>query len=856
MSGCLARVRLRVPPPLRRRAWQGWGVVGIVIVSHSARIADGVVELARQIAGPAAVIEAAGGVPDHANPIGTDAHCVAAAITRAAGGDGVLVLMDLGSAVVSAGQACALLDPQVAAQVELCEAPLVEGAVAAAVAAAIGSSLADVAAEACKGLAPKVAHLGDRSPTTAAPRVDVASDDWHEATIVVTIPMGLHARPAARFVQTAAGFDAEIVADNLSSGAGPARARSLTDVATLGASQGHQVRLRARGTQARQALTALMDLAARGFDDQQAPAPPSTVTTRPLVHQAVLLDVAAIRGLAASGGVAVGRARRLRRGLPTPREHGDPAGELAALTAALDRAHADLAALRDTLASQAGEAHATMLDAQLALLHDDALIGPARTAIAGGTRAEVAWEQAISAAVERFAALDDPYLRARADDVREVGRRILDHVMGMGATVVLRGPGILVARELGAAATATLDLSLVCGIVVATGSPTSHSAILARALGVPAVVNAGDVVLTIGEETMLMVDGDTGTITIEPDEATIAAAKWAQVERASRHEQARREAGAAAITRDGVVVEVVANISGADESRPAVEGGADGVGLFRTEFLFMNRDAPPSQDEQLKAYRAAALDIAGRPLIIRTLDAGADKPVAYLDQTAQQNPFLGRRGIRLSLAFPEVFRAQLRAILRVAAEHPQVAVMFPMVATLGELRHARAQLQIARDELEAAGMAAGMPQVGVMIEVPSAALLVDALAPEVDFFSIGTNDLTQYVLAAERGNPLVADLADAAHPAVLRLIARVCAAADDHGRRVGVCGEAAADPEIVPVLVGLGVRELSLATPGIGQIKRLVRTLDTSGLAQLSAAALACTSAAQVRALVRASPVP
>ena len=830
-------------------------MVGIVIVSHSALVADGVALLARDVAGSEIVIEAAGGAPDHVDPVGTDARRIAAAITRAAGADGVVVLMDLGSAVQSAEQARASLDPELARRVELCDGPLVEGAVAAAVAAAIGGSLAEVLEEARNGLAPKAAQLGGGAVRVTHGPQEPEAGDWQHATIVVTNAMGLHARPAARFVQTAAAFDAEILADNLTTGTGPARARSLTDVATLGASQGHQVRLRARGPQARHAIDALVELSARGFDDHQAFVATPAATTRPLVHQATPADVTAIRGVGASSGVAVGRARRLRRGPPKARDQGDPVIELAALAAALDRAHADLSALRDTLAAQAGEAHATMLDAQLALLHDDALIGPARTAIAAGTRAEVAWDQAITSAMERFAALDDPYLRARADDVREVGRRILDHVMRMGATTVLRGPGILVARELGAAATAALDLSLVHGIVVATGSPTSHAAILARALGVPAVVGAGDVVLTIGEETLLMIDGETGAIVIEPDEATAAAAERAQEQRASAYEEARQEAASGATTRDGVAIEVAGNIVAADEAAAALDAGADGVGLFRTEFLFMNRGTAPSEDAQHEAYRVAAAGLAGRRLTIRTLDAGADKPVGSLHQAAQANPFLGLRGIRLSLAHPELFGAQLRAVLRVAADHPDVAVMFPMVATLDELRRARAALDVARGELGALGVAAGAPRVGVMIEVPSAALIAGVLAPYVDFFSIGTNDLTQYVMAADRGNPDVADIADAAHPAVLRLIAGVCAAAHAHGRRVGVCGEAATDPEIAPVLIGLGVRELSVAIPGIGAVKRLVRTLDTTRLAGLAAEALACPGAAEVRALVREASV-
>ena len=577
---------------------------------------------------------------------------------------------------------------------------------------------------------------------------------------------------------------------------------------------------------------------------------PASVT-RPFVHDVSSSNADAIRGLAASPGVAVGQARRLRRGPPKPRVHGTPQVELAALNAGLGRALADLQGLRDTLARQAGEEHAAMLDAQLALLGDDALLEPARTAIAQGTRAEVAWDSAVAGVAQRFTDLDDAYLRVRAEDVREVGRRILDHLMGLGATTVLRGPGILVVRELGAAQAATLDPSMVHGIAVATGSPTSHAAILARALGVPAVLNAGEAIMTIAEEVVLMVDGDAGTITIEPDEATVVAAQRAQADRVEASEQTRRDAEGPAVTQDGVAIEVAATIAGSDDAARAVAGGADGVGLFRTEFLFMNRDDAPSEQQQIDAYSAAAAALGGRRLIIRTLDGGADKPIGYLPQAHEANPFLGRRGLRLSLANPELLGVQLRAMLRVAADHPNIAIMFPVVATLAELRQARSVLQMARVELDRAGLVAGTPQVGVMIEVPSAALMADALVPEVDFFSIGTNDLTQYVLAADRGNPAVAGVADAAHPAVLRLIAHVCQVAKSHGRPVGVCGEAAADPDIAPLLIGLGVRELSVVTPKIGVIKALVRTLDVANLARLAVDALACGDAAEVRELLR-----
>ena len=826
-------------------------MVGLVLVSHSWHLAQSVVSLVRQVVGPDVRIETAGGLADGDERAGTDPIRVLTAIQRVDAGAGVLVLMDLGSAVQSAEQAVAMLGPEASAWIRLCDAPMVEGAVAAAAAAGVGSSLDEVEAEARRGTEAKTVRLGGEA---AAPvqNTPLGTDGWAEIVITITAAMGLHARPAARFVQTAAEFDAEIVADNLVTGAGPARARSLTDVTTLGASQGHQVRVRARGPQSTQALAALAALAARGFDDAQIePAAPATIT-RPLVHDLAGSERGAIRGLAAAPGIAIGPARRLRRGPPRRREQGTPDAERQALQVALERARADLQVLRDTLARQAGEGHATMLDAQLALLGDEALLDPAVAAIDQGERAEIAWDQAVADASRRFAALDDSYLRARADDVREVGRRILDHLMGQGATTVLRGPGILIAPELGPAQLAALDMSMVQGIVVATGSPLSHAAILARALGVPAVVDVGEMVLTIAEEMTLLVDGDAGSITIDPDLQTIARVERQVAEQTAAWERDAHDAQGSAVTVDGVIIEVGVNVSDVGQVAAAVARGADGVGLFRTEVMFMNRDAPPDEEEQYEAYCSAADTAAGRMLIIRTLDAGADKPIPYLDHGVEANPFLGRRGIRLSLAHPELFATQLRAVLRAASDHDNVAVMFPMVATLTELRQARHALDVVAADLVAQGLPVGTPKVGVMIEVPSAALLADRLAPEVDFFSIGTNDLTQYVMAAERGNAALVDLADTAHPAVVRLIAHVCGSAAEHGRWVGVCGEAAADPITAALLVGLGVRELSVAAPALGQVKALVRTLDTAVLADVAAQAEACSDAAQVRALVSA----
>jgi phosphocarrier protein FPr len=667
--------------------------------------------------------------------------------------------------------------------------------------------------------------------------------DWLECRLLVTNPAGLHARPAARFVQTVAAFDAEVVVVNAVTGAGPAPAGSLTQVQTLGVMQGHEVLVRARGPAAAAVLDAVRALAARDFDDIDAPIPaPRYVTPEGLGEPGVM------RGLPAAPGVAVGQARRLRR---TPirgaRQAGDPAFERGALERALDAARADLRVARDAVATQAGEAHAAIMDAQLMLLDDDAITGAAFGAIDAGRDAPTALRDSIEATAQRFATLDD-YQRARGEDIRQVGRLVLEHLAGVAGPPRLRGPGVLIAPDLSAAETAALDMSIVQAIVVATGSPTSHSAIIARALGVPAIVAAGDMALTIVEETVLLVDGDAGTITLDPSERQVDEALARTAARDADREAARAGAAEPAVTRGGIDIVVSANLASGDSVAEAVASGADGVGLLRTEFLFMNRADLPGEEEQVAAYRHAAAGLQGRRLVIRTLDAGGDKPIAALTPEGEANPFLGVRGVRLSLARPDVLRTQLRALLRAAADHP-IAVMFPMIAELPELQAAHGHLDAARRELAAEGTATGPVEVGVTVEVPAAALCAEALAANVDFFSIGTNDLTQYALAAERGNAALAALGDHLHPAVLRLVDMVCRAADARGIPVAVCGEAAGDADAVALLVGLGVRELSVPPPRVAEVKRVVRGLDPVAAAVLARRALELADAGAVREL-------
>ncbi len=823
-------------------------MVGIVIVSHSHLIAEGVAELAREMGGPDVRLETAGGLdmPDH--PIGTDAVLVMEAIDRAWSEDGVLVLMDLGSAVLSAEMALDLIPEERGSKVLLCEAPIVEGAVAAAVTAKLGAPLDHVAREARGGLAGKIAHLGDAGDEeppvpSAAPAGDGAS-----IRVTVTAGHGLHARPAARLVQTASSFDARVTIRDLTNGRGPADAASLNAVAMLGTTQGHEIEIAAVGPGAPAALAAIRALAERNFDDRPEPEPPEAQRAAPAIPSPDGPGI--VRGRPASPGIAIGPARRFRTpDLPIPEGSGPMDVEIASFEAALDHVRDEIARQRALVAGRAGADEAEIFDAHLLMLRDDALLAPTKRAIADDDiSAAAAWHEVIERAAQAWDGLDDEYLRARAADLRSVGRQVLAHLLDVPVPrPSLEAPGVVIASDLSPADTVGLDPTIALGIATAAGGPTSHAAVLARSSGIPAVVGAGDALLAIAEGTTVVVDGTAGVIHVDPDESLLAELTAVRDERAVALRDAQASALEPAITIDGTTIEVAANIGSPADAVRSVAAGADGVGLFRTEFLFMGRSAMPDAREQEAAYRETAEALGGRPLLIRTLDAGADKPLPYLDQPPEPNPFLGVRGIRLGLERPELLLTQLRAILRVAADHP-LRVMFPMVATVDELL-------AANELLEGAGERPPTLEVGVMIEVPSAAVLADRLAEHADFFSIGTNDLTQYTMAADRGNVRVSGLADAVHPAVLRSIRMTVDAANARGRWVGVCGELAGDTDATELLLGLGVSELSMGAPSIALVKRQVRTVDLAHARALADEALSCATSAEVRELLRSARI-
>lgn len=822
-------------------------MVGLVLVSHSGAIADGAAELARQMAGADIAIEPAGGLED--GTIGTDAVRIAAAIERAWSDDGVLVLMDLGSAVLSTEMALELLGDGRRDRVRLTAAALVEGAVAAAVAARAGFSLDAVADEASGGLVGKAAHLGEGSVATGSTVAagsgssDVAGAGPVERVVItMTLPHGLHARPAARLVQVVAASGATVQVANATTGRGPVSARSLNAVATLGILKGQELEVTATGPGAAGAISSIVALAGRDFDER-------TEVRAPMAAPVGDIPEGAIIGMPAAPGVVVAPIRHAVTPtlVPTTDERAarSPSQERAALTSALTAAAAEIGAQRDEVVIRSGSGAAAIFDAHLLFLEDAAILEPASSYIDKGADAANAWHRSVEDAARTWESLEDPYLRARAADLRAVGTRVLAHLLGVAVpSATISARGILVAEDLSPSDAATLDPSFVVGVATSGGGPTSHASLLTRSLGIPAVVGLGPRIAAVPEGSELALDGDAGYVIPDP-RAEVRELFALRAEEASEFRaRAAESAGEPGVTADGVAVEVSANVGTPDEVTAAMAAGCDGVGLFRTEILFLGRSELPGEEEQAAAYRRAAELLEGRPLIIRTLDIGADKPLAALRQDPEANPFLGLRGLRLGLARPDLLDVQLRAIARVAADH-RVRVMFPMVSTLDELLAARAALARARD-----AVGGGEPEVGIMIEVPAAALAADRLAPHVDFFSIGTNDLTQYVFAAERGNERVARLADPFHPAVLELIGRTARAANVAGRWTGVCGEFAADPRATALLVGLGVRELSMGAPSIPLVKQALRDLTIASAEALAEHALTLASGAEVRELV------
>lgn len=659
-----------------------------------------------------------------------------------------------------------------------------------------------------------------------------------ERTIVVPLPHGLHARPAARLAAGLAAYRAEV---SLQHGGRSAGLKSAVSVMALGAGHGASVVATAKGPDAHAALAALEALLATLAQEEAAEPPSPVVAAAPAPASAP----GTLRGVTAAPGLAIGVAVRLHAPEPSVSEASrGPAPEGAALATALAEVDAHLAAQASGDARRAG-----IVAAHRALLADPDLRATADRLIADGKSAGAAWRDAVRPTVEALRALPDARLAERADDLIDLERQVLIAISGEApAPPVLPRGAIVVADELLPSELLALERASVAGFCTARGGATSHVAILAAAMGVPALAAVGPDLLKVADGAPVILDADEGLLRIAPDRAALEAAQSALARREARRTDQARAAAEPARLADGTRIDVFANLASAAEASAAVAQGAEGCGLFRTEFLYLDRREAPPEDEQAAAYAEVADALQGRPLVIRTLDAGGDKPLAFAPAPHEPNPALGLRGLRASLRHPELLETQLRAILRTPGER---RILLPMVADVADLRAARRALDEA-----AAALGVAAPPLGVMIETPASALLADQLAAEADFLSVGTNDLTQYVLAMDREHAELAHRLDALHPAVLRLIALAAAPAAAKGKPVSVCGGLASDPLAAPILVGLGVRGLSAAPSAVPAVKAQLRAVTLNTCREAAEAALALDSAEAVRALARAAFQP
>lgn len=559
-----------------------------------------------------------------------------------------------------------------------------------------------------------------------------------------------------------------------------------------------------------------------------------------------------LNGIAASPGIAVGNVLVLHDKNVGEKKPDVCKDQNEAFRQALTASKEEVTMLRRQVSRRTGEETAAVFDAHLMMLEDVSLLEPIYKAIRQGKKAVAAVKETTESLAASFTDMKDEYMKERAADILDVGRRLIRNLTG--ATHVdwstIKEPVIVVAHDLTPSDTAQLDSNTVIGFTTESGGKTSHSAILARTLGIPAVVGANGLLEKIHENTFVILDGDEGKVYLDPDRSMIAFFRGKAEQDSRLRDELMLSKEKPAKTLDGHQVEVAANIAGPQDIKAALLNGAESVGLYRTEFLFMGRETAPGEDEQYEAYKSVLKGMQSRTVIIRTLDVGGDKQIPYLNMPQESNPFLGWRALRMCLDRPEFFKTQLKALWR-AGCHGDLKVMFPMVSSLDEVKAVKLLLTKAREELVAEGkeVAKSLP-LGIMIEIPSAALIADQLACEVDFFSIGSNDLIQYTIGADRMNPNIANLYQPLHPGVLRLISMVINAAHCQNKRVGMCGEMAGDLDCIPVLLGLGLDEFSMSAGNIPLAKKRIQGLSAKRCRELAAQCLTAGTAAEVKKIV------
>ncbi|MHA5220451.1 phosphoenolpyruvate--protein phosphotransferase [Dysosmobacter sp. Phy] len=568
-----------------------------------------------------------------------------------------------------------------------------------------------------------------------------------------------------------------------------------------------------------------------------------------------------LRGIAASDGIGLGRAVCVRE---ENLDYSDVAysgkeSEKARLQAAIEEFEQRTSAMAEHIRQQVGDKESEILTGQIAMLADPFMRSQMQDAIDGGACAEAAVDNVCTMYADMFAAVEDEMMRQRATDVKDIRSRLLGILLGAASVDLSNLPAgtVLVTRELTPSMTVGLQKKNVAAIITATGGKTSHSAILARALQVPAVLSVTKVLEVVQDGDGLIVDGGEGIAILNPDERTRSEYLTRQKDYQARIASLKVYQNRPTVDADGKRYQLFANIGSAAEAEVAAQSGAEGIGLFRTEFLFMDRTSLPDEMVQYEAYRAVSQTMAGKEVIIRTLDVGGDKAIEYLGMEKEENPFLGHRAIRYCLDRPDLYKVQLRALLRAGAEEHNIKIMLPLVTSADEVRAARELLEQCKQELSEAGLPYDKDiALGVMIETPAAALTADLLARESDFFSIGTNDLTQYTMAVDRGNAQVASLYTPFQPAVLRSIRSVITAAKEAGIPVGMCGEAAADPGLIPLLMAWGLDEFSVSTSSVLATRASIHRWREDEVKRIAQEALGLSTASGVEGYLKKVSAP
>jgi len=673
---------------------------------------------------------------------------------------------------------------------------------------------------------------GERTPA----RVEECQAELSKP-IVIANQSGLHARPAAVLSHAAKSFASSI---DLVLGSRRCNAKSSTAVMKLEVSRGDAVLVSAKGPDAAEAVAKLSELICGGLGE-------NTISAKAEATEELSTEPPReLRGISASPGTAVGSIYKMRKEILEVEEYGsgDPASELKTLEAGLAAASESLKKIASTRKAKEAE----IFQAHLEMLSDPEALELAKAEIAKGKSAGFAWQKAFETQAGEIASLSSELLAGRANDMRDVGERVLRFILGLEAAKDEEIPAgsILVAEELTPSQAAAIDPSRVLGFCTVAGGASSHVAILARALELPALAGLDRSVLRLPDGARAILDATRGILKADPSDDEVKAIGTRKARIDAKRKEALAACGEAAVARDGLEISVEANVSGLEDVRRAVQNGAGGVGLLRSEFLFQGRASAPSEDEQFEIYKAMAEALGpDRELVIRTLDVGGDKPLAYLPIPKEENPFLGERGVRVFAKRPELLRAQTRAILR-ASQYGSVALMFPMISSLPEFRLLKGMVEEEREKLKTAPI-----KIGAMAEVPAVALMAKRFFEEAEFLSIGANDLTQYALAVDRGHPRLAGLADALNPGVLAMVAAVARVAGEKGRRrASVCGAMACDPLAVPILIGLGIEKLSVPPPAVPALKALIRGLDARSCREAAETALALASAEEVRSLV------